>query len=191
MKIISFAWTTPALLSGVKTVTRRQWNDDYARSFRPGDVCQAWDKSPRFFGKHVADIVLESVKKLPWHSTPDSDYEAEGFNYLAGYYLGNPKRPPVPLDKRDFDEWRDQEGEVWVVRFRLLAVLDETPSPVKETPPTLFDVDETLAKFQRDIAERRCVSCGREVTRYEKVGRCTYAYPCQHRQYQGDPPKST
>ena len=30
MKIISFAWTTGALLAGAKTTTRREWSRGYA-----------------------------------------------------------------------------------------------------------------------------------------------------------------
>lgn len=33
-KLISFAWTSPALKSGNKTVTRRQWDATYARRFK-------------------------------------------------------------------------------------------------------------------------------------------------------------
>ena len=53
MKIISFAWTTEALLAGIKTCTRRDWNDDYARRFKNGEFCQAFDRNPRAGGKRV------------------------------------------------------------------------------------------------------------------------------------------
>ena len=33
-KIISFAWTTDALLQCKKTVTRRDWDDKYASRFK-------------------------------------------------------------------------------------------------------------------------------------------------------------
>lgn len=58
MHIISFAWTTKALLDGTKTVTRRCWSDNYAKRFRKGDIVQAYDKSPRVGGKRVALIRL-------------------------------------------------------------------------------------------------------------------------------------
>lgn len=37
MKIISFAETTPALLADAKTVTRREWAEKHARSFKAGE----------------------------------------------------------------------------------------------------------------------------------------------------------
>jgi hypothetical protein len=58
MKIISFAWTTPALLAGSKCVTRREWDKKYAESFEAGEYVQAFDKSPRAGGKCVAIIEL-------------------------------------------------------------------------------------------------------------------------------------
>lgn len=41
MRIISFAWTSPALLAGAKTVTRRDWDDSYARRFSAGELVAA------------------------------------------------------------------------------------------------------------------------------------------------------
>ncbi|MBW2053822.1 MAG: ASCH domain-containing protein [Deltaproteobacteria bacterium] len=46
MKIVSFAWTTEALLAGRKTVTRRCWNERYAGRFKSGDLVQAYDRNP-------------------------------------------------------------------------------------------------------------------------------------------------
>ncbi len=59
--IISFAWTTAALLEGRKTVTRREWTDKHAAKFKPGDLVDAWDKSPRFKGKKVAVIRIVAI----------------------------------------------------------------------------------------------------------------------------------
>jgi hypothetical protein len=38
------------------------------------------------------------------------------------------------------------------------------------------------------IEEHICVSCLKPVEKYEEVGRCVYAEPCGHRQYQGRAP---
>ena len=82
MKIISFGWTWPALLAEPplrKTVTRRDWNVEYALRFK-GDLIQAFDKSPRFGGKKIATIrLIRSPYNEPIDLMPDSDYEAEGF----------------------------------------------------------------------------------------------------------------
>lgn len=61
--IVSFAWTTPALLRGEKTATSREWSDRYLEqwqnAYARGDRRhQAWDKSPRAGGKQVGWITL-------------------------------------------------------------------------------------------------------------------------------------
>ena len=110
MKIISFSWTTPALLAGRKTVTRRDWPARYERQFKPGDLCQAYDRNPRNGGKCVAIIRLLSVTYEPLRQMPDEDFEHEGFAYMIE--IG--KKPPF-----DFEEWRRTPENRTVVRFTL------------------------------------------------------------------------
>lgn len=45
-----------------------------------------------------------------------------------------------------------------------------------------------MRHFTQLIAERRCVVCEEPVESYDEVGRCVYADPCGHRQYQGRAP---
>jgi hypothetical protein len=121
MKIISFAWTTPALIAGAKTCTRRDWKPEYAIRFHKGDICLAYDKQPRFKGKPVAKIrltvdpVFESTKLAP-----DSDYAAEGFAWLKAHDI-------KVIGKYEVDMlwkvWRMGDFDKWVVRFELLEVL--------------------------------------------------------------------
>lgn len=66
MKIISFAWTTKVLLEGKKTVTRRDWNDKYAKTFHKGDIVQAYDKNPRCKGKKIAEIIITKEPYKQW-----------------------------------------------------------------------------------------------------------------------------
>src|SRR3990167_3098984 len=90
MRIISFAETTPALLAGRKTCTRRAWKSSYARQFHFGARVLAYDKSPRAGGKPVAIIelsawpVLSDKLRLP---LPLTDWEAEGFAYMEEHGL--------------------------------------------------------------------------------------------------------
>jgi hypothetical protein len=127
VKIISFAYTTPALLAGAKTVTRRDWNAEYAQSFRRGEVVQAYDRNPRFHGKHVANIRL--TEGPPWeamHLMPDSDYIAEGFAWLHEHQdqiSQAGRRVFGTFSFADFERWRQQPGGMWVVRFELVEVL--------------------------------------------------------------------
>ena len=53
VKIISFAWTTPALLAGRKTVTRRDWSDRYALLFHADDFVAGYNRSPRHGGRRA------------------------------------------------------------------------------------------------------------------------------------------
>ena len=59
--IISFAWTTPVLLEGKKTVTRRDWPDSHAAKFKPGSVAIAYDKQPMYGGRPVARIKILKI----------------------------------------------------------------------------------------------------------------------------------
>ena len=118
--IISFAYTTPALLAGEKTVTRRDWVDSYARRFRPGMLVDAYDRSPRIHGKKVATIRILSVIKEPDANMPDSDYEAEGFAYLHPRGIG--KAAGHDTSRAGFAAWRESGESSWVCRFELVSV---------------------------------------------------------------------
>lgn len=128
MNIISFAYTTPALLAGAKRVTRRDWKPEHAAKFRAGMRCLAYDKSPRIGGKSVAIIrLLKEPLFEPMVSTPDSDFEKEGFAWLVQ------NRPLVwrkfagEVGELDpwawFNAWRQIGGSRWVVRFELIDIL--------------------------------------------------------------------
>lgn len=118
MKIISFAWTTPALLAGYKTRTRREWSDKYAKRFKVGDLIQAWDKQPRFKGKKVAIIRITGIKKEDISLMPDEDYCKEGFAYLFRINKTIFGKHPVAA----FEDWREEGGEYWVIDFELLKL---------------------------------------------------------------------
>lgn len=118
MKSISFAWTTPALLAGRKTVTRRDWKESWARSFREGELVGAYDRQPRFQGKQVAVIRLTEAPYLESTAqAPDSDYEAEGFGYLQERGIMVDGLLPEKL----WRVWRVSPRSMWVVRFELVG----------------------------------------------------------------------
>lgn len=124
MKIISFAWTTPALVAGRKTVTRRRWKERFALGFNAGDEVQAYDKLARNHGSRVAIIRLTKAPYLePYSAMPDFDYEAEGFNYFEEHPGELPLDAPWPaMNWGIFESMRDPDDldEVWVVRFELV-----------------------------------------------------------------------
>lgn len=130
MKIISFAYTTPPLLAGAKNVTRREWDERYAGTFRAGQLIAAYDRSPRFKGKHVATIRLTAAPTFePMAQMPDADYEGEGFAWL----YANPHTLPKTLfgepcnretfSRAGFERWRRSGASMWVCRFELVEVI--------------------------------------------------------------------
>lgn len=121
-KIISFAWTHPALLAGAKTCTRRNWTYYWALGFRDGDLVQAWDRSPRVrSAKRIATIQLTGFPYLEsLRDMPDADYYAEGFAWLAEHLTTVPKEHKRDVSWESFEEWRCSDDSLWVVRFKLV-----------------------------------------------------------------------
>lgn len=128
-RIISFAWTAPALICGRKTVTRRNWKPRFAVGIRRGDLIQAYDWSPFLGGEKIATIrITEKPTIESMQDAPDSDYEAEGFAFLHE----NPHLIPKAAIKNvvgdasmeAFDKWRKSQGLVHVVRFELVELAD-------------------------------------------------------------------
>lgn len=106
--IVSFAHTTDALLSGLKTVTRRDWCDSHAAKFGTGQLVDAYDHLPRSGGHKVATIRLTcDPYKERLIDMPDSDLAAEGGLWRT---------------KEDFIDCfgGDHKRKVWVVRFVLV-----------------------------------------------------------------------
>ena len=129
-RIVSFAWATPALLAGAKTVTRRDWRPRYAEQFRAGDEVLAYDRSPRYGGKPVARIRLtQRPYRESTRQAPPSDYQAEGFAHLEALGVKVDGLAPAVL----WRAWHMQPRVVWVVRFELLEVLEPLlPPPAPE-----------------------------------------------------------
>lgn len=127
MKTISFAWTSPALIAGQKSVTRRGWDDEYARRFRRGEVVMAYDRAPRHAGQPIARLRILSVTHERDADTPDSDYGAEGFTYLQAHPELLPKGKRLAylaqVSWEAFEEWRQAGGTSWVCRFEVLDIL--------------------------------------------------------------------
>ena len=119
MRIISFAWTTPALLAGYKTVTRRDWTADYAGHFSKGDLVQAYNRNPRWNGRRVATIrliqdpYLESTRRVA-----PSDYIDEGFAYLESIGAKVDGLTPQAL----WESWHVDPQNLWVVRFEVVGI---------------------------------------------------------------------
>jgi len=124
MKIISFGWTWHALLAQPplnKICTRRKWKDEYARRFKAGEKCLAYDRSPRYRGKPVGIVRLtEAPYKEALIDMPEEDYFAEGFAYLAMHPEKLPKTMPYDVSREGFKTWKTGGGAMWVVRFEFI-----------------------------------------------------------------------
>ena len=114
MMIISFAWTTEALLSGIKKCSRRDWDDKYAKRFRAGEKYQAFDHNPRVGGKRVGIIEMTcNPYKERLDLITDEEEKLEGGLWgSAEEYI------------RAFCEGAkvSREKEIYVIRFELLGL---------------------------------------------------------------------
>jgi hypothetical protein len=120
--IISFAWTTPALLAGAKTMTRRDWSPEHALRFNAGMLVDAWDRSPRTGkGKKVATIRLtcdpyaQTTRELT-----EVDWLREGFTWLV--LNGTPE--DRDRAQEIWEDWRIAPRTLWVVEFELVGIVD-------------------------------------------------------------------
>jgi hypothetical protein len=114
--IISFAWTTPALLAGEKTMTRRKWSAQHAAHFKSGMLVDAWDRSPRTGkGRKVATIRLtrDPYLEVLDGPIPSEVYRREGFAYLATHGQRE-------LVERICSDWVGSGDVEWVVEFELV-----------------------------------------------------------------------
>lgn len=119
--IVSFAWTTPALLAGAKTMTRRDWSPSHAAHFKAGMLVDAWDKNPRTGkGRKVATI---RITRDPYQAPigpgilGPRDFNREGFAYLLGW------PETARIVRRVLDDWRDNPRQVYVLEFDLVEVV--------------------------------------------------------------------
>lgn len=109
--IISFEWTTPLLVTGEKTVTRRDWKYNHARKFRKGDYVAAYNRSPRAGGKQIATIKLTRSPYRQWlHDMTDEDEVKEGGVWGSA---------------QKFREFMGKDRQMWVVEFEVVSIVDE------------------------------------------------------------------
>ncbi len=142
--IISFAWTTEALLAEVKKVTRRDWSKEYAAKFRSGTVHKAYNRQARFGGEKVGDVKL-CLPPYPERTRdiPDDDFELEGFLYMEERELLIRGRTP----REYFEALRKSDQVLFVVRFNLVYACDRCGTWTTASP------------FGPKNAKRLCALC--------------------------------
>ena len=140
MKIISFAWTTPALLAGRKSVTRRDWVDHHAARFRKGDLIAAYNRQPRFGGRQVAILRLTAdAYKESTAKAPIEDFEREGFAYLDAHNFKVGSDTPLQV----WDSWHESPSDWWVIRFEVVEFLAAALEPKPASPQLALPMEAT------------------------------------------------
>lgn len=147
--IISFGWTSPALVAHVlytpeaqpiKTVTRREWVESHARRFTPGLVVDAWNTSPRNKARGADPHLIARIRIIgrptPEFSKdpPAEDWFKEGFQWLTDHQQKVDGQWPHEI-------WKNWKWRPWnaasprfVVRFEVIEVVDPFPALAILTP---------------------------------------------------------
>jgi len=130
--IVSFAWTSAALLSGHKSCTRREWDPVHAEHYRAGMVVDAWDRLPRVKGaKRIGTI---RVSRPPYrqmsHLTLPEDFHREGFAWLQRYGTTD----DVVRVSEIWAGWRTHPVDLWVLEFELVSTICPACSAVVSGP---------------------------------------------------------
>ncbi len=126
MRIISFAYTTPAFQARAKNVTRRMWQAQYAKRWKVGEEAIGYSRQPLYGGEPIGTIRVEFLAREPIATMPDSDYEAEGFRWLHEHGIPAPKSSGFEdFSWASFERWRQSGVTPWVVRFEILEVVGE------------------------------------------------------------------
>lgn len=122
--IISFAWTTPALLAGAKTMTRREWTPSHASRFCLDDMVDAWNRSPRAGRSSGARKVATIRLTQPAYPQDTArltaqDYVREGFTWLSI----NGSREDRDRIHAIWTDWHVRPRTLWVVEFELVELV--------------------------------------------------------------------
>lgn len=124
---MTFAWTLAATLNRAKTVTTRNWTDDYAARFDAGDRFWVMDKSRRRNGTPHGVIQLTAA---PERFDPDAvDFDQLWIDEGFEFYWMNTLTYDLPVQIRDAvadqesfaRQWREDYPNGWLIRFELLA----------------------------------------------------------------------
>jgi len=127
--IISFAWTTEAVLGGRKKRTRRFWSRDYAMRFKPDSQHQGYNRLPRVGGHQIGVV---TIIQLPYAQLAslmtEEDYELEGLKYMeeTGLYIPvrtiDGKKIPPMHPRRFFEAWKETNDNPFVIDFGFMPL---------------------------------------------------------------------
>lgn len=123
---ISFAWTTPALLLGKKSVTRRDWHPktilQARRSMESKEPVKAYSRAQYRGGEHVADIrITEIIEDEDSRLLAPVEWVLEGFHVLQA--IGAKIDGSTAADVWRF--WTQENTEPQTaIRFELLRLTE-------------------------------------------------------------------
>lgn len=122
--IISFAWTTPAVVLGEKCETRRDWTPATIKSVRKamekGELVDAFSKSARFGGKAFGKVrILKLVEDEDSSTIKAPSWRAEGFHVLQAIGSKIGKSSAADVWKFWLEENTDRQT---VVHFELVEL---------------------------------------------------------------------
>lgn len=155
MKIVSMAYTSPAVAAGKKCVTRRNWKESYAKTFHKGDSLEAWTRSPRNGGRPLALIRLtaEPVSEPVGIKRQEDGYaELEAkeviriWNEEGFAYLDTPEGDLLEAARR----WHDSQRGYWTIMFEILQVTDSSI----DTPEERERCRDALLRFIDEEVQR-------------------------------------
>lgn len=121
--ILSFAYTTQALIEGRKTVTRRDWKPKHAETFLRrhvvGDqLVKAYDRLPIQGGRHIADLEITRASYEPLQRLLDCpEYAAR--ELLREGALWNSIEDFIGLLSPDFDPGK----RLWRIEFHVVSLI--------------------------------------------------------------------
>jgi hypothetical protein len=133
------AWTTPAFVAEMKTVTRRNWKPSTVKRFQKGVQFKAVTSN---YGGEVIGIgeIAENPYKQSTRDMDDmDDYIAEGFSYMDSEFAELDDSDLLPLYCA-MKDWQQKDQMVTVVPFKIVEVF-----------PGM------LEKYTTDDEIRRCV----------------------------------
>jgi len=123
--IISFGWTSWALVAYRKRTTWRDWTAEHAAKFQAGHVADAWNKNPRAGGRRIGQIFIIGIERANTRDMTPNDYVDEGFAFLDMYPQLIPAKSPID----DFTTcahylhwWRGQGEDLYKVRFEVDSI---------------------------------------------------------------------
>jgi hypothetical protein len=127
MARVTIPWTYPAVAAGTKTCARLPLPARRLRGLAEGALLVVFDRDRRRAGRPVAVVRLTCAPcEEELGAMEDADYDREGWRWLHEHraLLSGPARGS-DYSWEAFGRWRAHPGRVLVIRFELVAVVED------------------------------------------------------------------